>query len=381
VVSPGVVGLTFLMIRPAPANDPARDLDTTVGSEYLYCNTFHRPWDARRRELAVPGRIAMRRPWIFLVAVLGVVLGGSLTVPGSAETTVVHAASSRTPVVYSGVAALAAAAARPDTAPAGANDWSCVPRAAHPRPVILVHGTVENMTYNWFSLAPLLAGEGYCVFALNYGQEPGIRVGLPGATRSGGVAPVADSARELARFVDRVRGATGSRKVDIVGHSQGGMMPRYYLKFLGGAAKVGNLVGLSPSNHGTTVGGLALLPGVPQLLTAGLGPSVQDQIAGSAFLTRLNAGGDTVPGVRYTVIQTSLDDVVTPYSSAFLTGPHVTNILLQRQCPSDLSDHLGISFDEVALRDVRNALDPAHAVASRCGVTVPVNGGARPAGH
>jgi hypothetical protein len=88
-----------------------------------------------------------------------------------------------------------------------------------------------------------------------------------------------------------------------------------------------------------------------------------------------------VPGVRYTVIQTSLDDVVTPYSSAFLTGPHVTNILLQRQCPSDLSDHLGISFDEIALRDVLNALDPAHAVAPRCGITVPVNGGARPARH
>lgn len=318
----------------------------------------------------------MRRLRIALVAAACMVVGGSFAMPASADTPAM-----RPPVVYSGVAALAAAAARPDTAPAGANDWSCVPRAAHPRPVILVHGTVENMTYNWFSLAPLLAGEGYCVFALNYGQEPGIRVGLPGATRSGGVAPVADSARELARFVDRVRGATGSRKVDIVGHSQGGMMPRYYLKFLGGAAKVGNLVGLSPSNHGTTVGGLALLPGVPQLLTAGLGPSVQDQIAGSAFLARLNAGGDTVPGVRYTVIQTSLDDVVTPYSSAFLTGPHVTNILLQRQCPSDLSDHLGISFDEVALRDVLNALDPAHAVASRCGVTVPVNGGARPAGH
>ncbi|MFL6051710.1 MAG: hypothetical protein ACJ72W_02155 [Actinoallomurus sp.] len=31
-----------------------------------------------------------------------------------------------------------------------------------------------------------------------------------------------------------------------------------------------------------------------------------------------------MPGVRYT-IQTSRDDVVTPYSSAFLTGPHVTN--------------------------------------------------------
>ena len=47
-------------------------------------------------------------------------------------------------------------------------------------------------------------------------------------------------------------GATGAAKVDIIGHSQGGMMPRYYVKNLGGAAKVDDLIGLSPSNHGTT---------------------------------------------------------------------------------------------------------------------------------
>jgi hypothetical protein len=123
------------------------------------------------------------------------------------------------------------------------------------------------------------------------------------------------------------------------------------------------------------VDGLAQLPGVPQLLTTGLGPSVRDQMVGSAFLDRLNAGADTVPGVRYTVIESSLDEVVTPYTSAFLAGPGVTNILLQRQCPGDLSDHLAISFDAVALRDVLNALDPAHAVAPRCDLTLPVNGG------
>ncbi len=45
----------------------------------------------------------------------------------------------------------------------------------------------------------------------------------------------------------------------MVGHSQGGMMPRYYMKFLGGAAKVNKLVGLVPSNHGTSLSGLVQL--------------------------------------------------------------------------------------------------------------------------
>ncbi|PRX45385.1 lipase (class 2) [Prauserella shujinwangii] len=279
------------------------------------------------------------------------------------------------PVVYSGVAALANGALRPDTEPAGANDWTCRPSPAHPDPVVLVHGTIENKTYNWYTLAPLLKNEGYCVFALNYGRVGGPHVGLPGSAHTYGAGPVAESAVELGAFVDRVLAATGASEVDIVGHSQGGMMPRYYLRFLGGAAKVDTLVGLAPSNHGTTVNGLAKLPGVPYLLTTGLGPAVEDQIAGSEFLTKLNRGGDTVPGVRYTVIQTRYDEVVTPYTSAFLEGPNVTNILLQDRCPANASDHLGISFDAAALRHVRNALDPAHAEPPRCALTLPVNGG------
>ncbi len=59
--------------------------------------------------------------------------------------------------------------------------------------------------------------------------------------------------------MQKVLAATGAKQVDIVGHSQGGMMPRYYLRFLGGAAKVETLVGLAPSNHGTTVNGLFTL--------------------------------------------------------------------------------------------------------------------------
>jgi triacylglycerol esterase/lipase EstA (alpha/beta hydrolase family) len=286
------------------------------------------------------------------------------------------------PVLYSGAAADVYGAAHVNGPPPGANDWACRPSAVHPYPVVLVPGTIEGMSYNWFTLSPLLSNAGYCVFALNYGQDPSHPLGLPGAVPAGGTGDIRASAAELSAFVDRVLAATGASEVDVVGHSQGGMMPRYYLRFLGGAAKVHALVGLSPSNYGTTVDGLSTLfelAGAKGLGTAGIGvvcgAACEEQLVGSDFLGELNAGGDTVPGVAYTVIETRYDEVVTPYSSAFLSGPGVTNIDLQAQCPLDASEHLATAFDHVALRDVLNALDPAHARPAVCSPVLPIVGG------
>ncbi|MBJ7288525.1 alpha/beta fold hydrolase [Williamsia sp.] len=278
------------------------------------------------------------------------------------------------PVTYSLGAATAVAIDRPDSSPPGANDWNCRPTAAHPRPVVLSHGTLFNMTIDWQALSPLLRNAGYCVYAFNFGQQPGSDyLGFPGAGKVGGTGPIERSAAQLARFVDRVKASTGVAKVDIVGHSQGGMMPRYYLKNLGGAASVDQLIGLAPSNHGTTVLGLGLIPGVPETLRLGLGTAIRQQIVGSDFLRRLNAGGDTVPGVRYTVIETRYDEVVTPYTSAFLTGPDVTNIELQRTCSQDYTDHLSITYDRRALSYVLHALDPASPIAP-CSFSSPLSG-------
>ncbi|MFE4372292.1 esterase/lipase family protein [Streptomyces sp. NPDC056835] len=280
------------------------------------------------------------------------------------------AAAPTTPTSVSGAptAAVSAVPAVPavsavSASSSGWNDYSCKPSAAHPRPVVLVHGTLGNAVDNWLGLAPYLVNRGYCVFSLDYGQLPGVPLFY-------GLGPIDASAGQLATYVDKVLAATGAAKVDIVGHSQGGMMPRYYLKFLGGAAKVNALVGLAPSNRGSTLLGLTRLlpyfPGAVDLLNEKT-PGLADQIAGSAFLTKLNAGGDTVPGVRYTVIATRYDEVVTPYRSQFLTGPDVRNVLLQDLCPVDLSEHVAIgTIDRIAFHEVTNALDPARATPTTC---------------
>ncbi len=97
------------------------------------------------------------------------------------------------------------------------------------------------------------------------------------------------------------------------------------------------------------------------------------QEAGSAFLARLNTS-PTVPGVNYTVIETRGDEVVTPYTNAFLPAPNVSNITLQQQCPLDASDHLEIASDPVAMADMLNALDPAQPVKVPCLAVLPLTG-------
>ncbi|MFD7861264.1 esterase/lipase family protein [Streptomyces sp. NPDC057682] len=265
--------------------------------------------------------------------------------------------------VAAAVPTATAATAAPAAASRGWNDYSCTPSAAHPRPVVLVHGTFGNSVDNWLVLAPYLVERGYCVYSLDYGQLPGVPV-------FNGLGPVEQSAGQLAAFVDKVLAATGASEADLVGHSQGGMMPNYYLKFLGGAARVNALVGLAPDNHGTTLLGLTKLlpyfPGAAYLLEAGT-PGLADQVAGSPFVTKLNSVPDTVPGVRYTVISTRYDEVVTPYRTQFLDGPGVRNVLLQDLCPLDVSEHVAIgTVDRIAFHEVANALDPAHATPTTC---------------
>ncbi|MEU1783815.1 MULTISPECIES: esterase/lipase family protein [Streptomyces] len=250
------------------------------------------------------------------------------------------------------------------TVTSGWNNWSCKPSAAHPNPVVLLHGTWANQLDTWFVLAPELAAQGYCVYSLDYGKLPY----MPGLNGQG---PLVKSAGEVSAFVDKVLTSTGTKKVDIVGHSEGGgPLPRYYLNFMNGASKVDKLIGLAPDNHGATASGLGTLarkvPGVSQVLSLSV-PGVEDQIVGSEFMKKLNSKPDTVPGVKYTVISTKYDEIATPYKSQQLSGPNVRNVVVQDLCKLDVSEHIALGLvDRIAFHEVKNALDPAHATPTTC---------------
>ncbi|MPY79649.1 MAG: alpha/beta fold hydrolase [Actinophytocola sp.] len=259
------------------------------------------------------------------------------------------------------------AAAAPSS---GYNDWSCHPSAAHPRPVVLIHGLGGNGQGNWAYHGPRLADAGYCTFSFTYGQQ------FPGAP--GGTRPVKESAQEVGAFIDEVLAATGADRADLVGHSEGGFLSLYVPKVAGYAPRVGTVVALAPPTHGTTVSGLVtvgqLLGGQEfiDLLTEGvMCYACGDLVVGGEAVAELTDGPIAQQGVDYTIIATRYDTIVTPTSTSFVDEAGVDNQYVQDSCASDPVGHVGIAFDPTVTQLLTNALDPSTAVDVRCGFGPP----------
>lgn len=259
------------------------------------------------------------------------------------------------PVQQRHAAALRYAERHPDAAPPGANDFGCRPAPPHPNPVVLVHGSDSDAYTDWAALSPMLADRGACVFVLNYGSD-----GKPGKYAR---ADMVRSAGEVADFVDTVRTATGAAEVDVVGYSQGATVARYYVNRLGGSAVVDRWVGIASPTYGGNMYGIVTLLGllphperIAELLTS---EAISQQMQGSAFLVALNAGGDTVPGVRYTTIGSRYDEMIQPHDNIALRDPGATNLLVQDLCPENEGGHFNMVYDPFALGLVVRELDPA----------------------
>lgn len=288
------------------------------------------------------------------------------------------------PVNYNFLAGIPAELANPGGSLPGSNDYTCKPSAEHPNPVVLVHGTAASQQDNWIAMVPVLKNEGYCVFALTYGE---LSPQWP-LSRIGGLGAKDVSAWQLKLFVDNVLAKTGAEKVDIVGHSQGTQIPTYWAKYYGGAGQIDKYVSLAPfwqGSEGDAKGRSDLFSTFAEQL--GLPPAaVPDLDCGGCiaapddgdFAAAINAGGGPyIEGIEYTNIVTRYDELVTPYTSGILAGPagiDVTNIVVQDTCSLDRSDHLSITSNQRSAAMVLNALDPEHPRAVPCLDVPPYTG-------
>lgn len=210
-------------------------------------------------------------------------------------------------------------------------------------PVIIVGGTFATMGVASVYYAPLAArlrADGYQAYIFS----------LPNA----GLSDARDSAAALNRFVDSVRAQTGAAHVDLVAHSQGAMVSRYYIKYLGGVNEVDSLVSLSGVMYGTSLANLANLLGFGNCV--GL-VGCQQMAIGSAFLNDLNAGDDTIGNVLYTNIATSGDEVILPYTNAYLhnDGNNV-NSNVRGPCWGRIIGHISIALDGAVYSGIQDAL-------------------------
>ena len=259
----------------------------------------------------------------------------------------------------------------PHRDPPGANDWNCAPTAQNPYPVVLLHGTWGSAYNSFAGMSAELKADGHCVYSTNFGEASvlergGVQAIAPNAFATGDIGRYAD---EVGAFIDRVLASTGAEKVNVVGHSQGGVVARHYTKFNGGAEKVNHIVTLGATNHGTTLNGVSELyeavsgagVDIDPALDHIVGVAGMQQLVGSPYMTALNEGGDTVPGVDYTVIATVNDQVSTPYNATFLEagpGSEVDNVTLQDSCSIDQSDHSTMMYSPHSYDIVREALAP-----------------------
>ncbi|WP_018296693.1 esterase/lipase family protein [Corynebacterium lubricantis] len=219
-------------------------------------------------------------------------------------------------------------------------------------PVILVHGTGSDRDV-WQSLSENLREDGWEVYALNFGNH--------------GTRLIEDSATEVDAYISGVLAHTKAAKAILVGHSQGGLLLRYWMRHLGGAEKTRHLICLSSPNHGTTFGGIAsplvttktAEKTMHTLIDRALGAAAFQQIAGSDFLRKTNEGGDVEPGVSYTCIATRSDAIVQPPESCFLNSNidgQVRNIWIQDLEPKGQVLHDEMPESEHTIRLVRATL-------------------------
>jgi triacylglycerol esterase/lipase EstA (alpha/beta hydrolase family) len=255
------------------------------------------------------------------------------------------------------VATAATATAAPTLTPLD-SITACPAGTRADRPVLLIHGT--NATVEQ-SLGPVRTGlldDGRCVYGLEYDSRQSISV----------------SVDYFEAAVDRILAVNQAAAIDLLGKSQGGLIARAVsLEFAGRQVNpIKKVVAISGPQHGVTlsVAGLDVTALATQLpVLADRMPAAADMLAGSPYLTQLNKGPMTAPGVEYTMIASRYDDIIKPYTSSFVDAPKVTNLTVQDGCPEDHTGHIAASNDPRTIDLALRAMDPQRHPTLRCTAT------------
>lgn len=201
-------------------------------------------------------------------------------------------------------------------------------RTSRSHSVVLLHGVLGQSLVYWNLLKRYLSGDNHHFH----------EVRLPFF----GFGDLRASARhlsaEIERFLVECAGETEDDKVDLIAHSAGGLVARYYIKALGGARRVHSLVTLGTPHHGTYTSAL-----MPMYKVA------RQTAPGSAFLRELNRGADTDGPVHYTSIYSRTDGVVIPAANARLAGA--------RNVEVPFLTHWGFLWDRRVYEVIRDAID------------------------
>ncbi|CAI6336026.1 unnamed protein product [Periconia digitata] len=202
--------------------------------------------------------------------------------------------------------------------------------------------------------------KGLCAFSMTYGAHKLFPL-------VGGVKSMADSAKEIASFIDEVSSKTGAPKVDIVGHSEGGVMTLYVpLTQSGTASKIERTVALGPAVHGAKYYGLTDLVWLGGDVTASMvekvlrtfgAPAMAEMATGGAVHeTFQQATGKIVqPGVKASIVMSRHDILVKPETSV-VNEEGVRNLYVQDYCPQDRVGHSGLATDKSVWGIVENEL-------------------------
>jgi len=214
-------------------------------------------------------------------------------------------------------------------------------RGVHPlhcgqRPILLLHGFLSTPGI-FSSLAGRLRRWGYCAHGVDLG-------GVFGRYNA---RPIEHIARMIAEQVEELADDHGCERIDVIGHSEGGIGGRYYVQRLNGSRRVSHLVTLGTPHRGTRWAYVGYVFG--QLL-----PSLPQMAPGSSLLRDLSDESFPI-GVHLTSIYSRQDPFCPPSSCRLQThhGAHLKNVEVAR------GGHLAFLFSATMSSIIRRELEAA----------------------